>query len=257
MIASCSSSRFCEMGASYLVRFDDLCPGMNWDVWDKVERILVDHSVFPVLAVVPDNRDPALVVAAERADFWRRVREWQSRGWSIGWHGFQHLYESADAGIVGINRRSEFAGVPRAEQQRKLRCARDIFAREGVTPDLWVAPAHSFDRNTVELLASFGVNVISDGFYTRPVLALGALWIPQQLWTLRRMPYGLWTVCYHVNRWSERDLLRFERGIAEFRPAIVAVADILKTRCRPKRARDTAFAACYRGAVLMKRALSR
>lgn len=243
------------MAASYLVRFDDLCPGMDWDVWDKVERILVDQGVSPVLAVVPDNRDPKLVVAAERADFWSRVREWQSHGWSIGWHGFQHLYESADAGIVGINKRSEFAGVPRAEQLRKLRCAQEIFARQGVTPKVWVAPGHSFDHNTVELLAGFGVNVISDGFYTRPVLALGALWIPQQLWTLRRMPYGLWTVCYHVNRWSDRELLRFERGIAEFRPAIVSVTDILKVPYKPKSALDAAFAACYRGAVLMKRAL--
>ena len=244
------------MSATYLVRFDDLCPGMNWDVWDRVEGILVDQGVSPVLAVVPDNRDPKLMVAPERSNFWARVREWQSRGWSIGWHGFQHLYESADAGIVGINKRSEFAGVPRAEQQRKLRCAYEIFSSHHVAPDLWVAPAHSFDRDTVELLASFGVRVISDGFYPGPVLALGALWIPQQLWTLRRMPFGLWTVCYHINRWSERDLLRFERSIETFKASIVSVSEVLNASRRPKGAFDTVFAACFRGAVLMKRALS-
>jgi predicted deacetylase len=229
---------------------------MNWSVWDKVEALLIDRQIRPIIAVVPDNRDAKLNAAPHCDDFWDRVRQWQGRGWSIGWHGFQHIYETSAAGIVGINKRSEFAGVSRSEQLRKLRAAYEIFSRHGIRPDLWVAPGHSFDRQTVELLQTFGVDVISDGFYLRPVLALGSLWIPQQLWTLRHMPWGLWTVCYHVNRWADKDLVRFERAIDEFRGRFVSIADVVKSPRSPKTAVDAAVERCYRAAVLLKRALS-
>jgi hypothetical protein len=67
-------------GARYLVRFDDICPGMNWRVWGEIEKILVDGGVKPMLAVVPANDDPQLDVAPREPGFWERVRGWQARG---------------------------------------------------------------------------------------------------------------------------------------------------------------------------------
>jgi peptidoglycan/xylan/chitin deacetylase (PgdA/CDA1 family) len=216
----------------------------------------VKRAIRPIVAVIPDNRDSKLAVGVHSENFWERVSEWQRRGWAIGWHGFQHLYESTDAGIVGINKRSEFAGISRDEQLRKLRLAYEIFTRHRVQPDLWVAPAHSFDEHTVQLLSAFGVDVISDGFYARPVLARGALWIPQQLWSLRRMPCGLWTVCYHINHWSDGQLLRFGRTIDQCASGITCVADVLRLPRRAETVFDAAFSSCYRAALLLKRALA-
>src|SRR6478672_6653645 len=98
------------MDAQYLIRFDDLCPTMNWQVWAEIETILLESRVSPILAVVPDNRDTALMVGPPRSDFWVEVRRWQQRGWTIGMHGYQHTYVTEEAGIVGIWPRSEFAG---------------------------------------------------------------------------------------------------------------------------------------------------
>ena len=94
---------------AFLVRFDDLCPTMNWDIWERVEDILIRNSVTPILSIVPDNQDPRLDVAPTQPAFWSRVREWQGRGWTIGLHGYQHLYLSRSAGIVGTRPLSEFA----------------------------------------------------------------------------------------------------------------------------------------------------
>ena len=60
----------------YLLRFDDICPTMNWAIWDKVEEGLRRHDVRPILAVVPDNHDSKLRIDPPRADFWDRVRQW-------------------------------------------------------------------------------------------------------------------------------------------------------------------------------------
>ena len=45
------------MVANYIVRMDDACPTMNSERWDRVERILDNHDIHPVVAVIPDNRE--------------------------------------------------------------------------------------------------------------------------------------------------------------------------------------------------------
>ena len=110
------------MRAHYLFRFDDICPSMNWRAWDDIETILCEQRIKPILAVVPDNRDEALRVSPPNARFWDRVREWQAWGWTIAMHGWQHRFVTKDAGILRVNKRSEFGGLPRDEQRSKLRC---------------------------------------------------------------------------------------------------------------------------------------
>ena len=48
--------------ARYLIRFDDICPMMNWRIWAEIEAILLEKKVKPILDVVPDNQDPHLIM---------------------------------------------------------------------------------------------------------------------------------------------------------------------------------------------------
>lgn len=209
------------MGATYLVRFDDICPTMNWTVWRQVERILTEAAVKPILAVVPDNQDQGLIIEPAASDFWGRVRDWQGNGWTIGLHGYQHRYETAEAGIIGRNPYSEFAGLPRQIQMTKLRDAVRIFERQRVTPDVWIAPAHSFDEITLEALAAVGIRTISDGYSLSPHIdARGMFWVPQQIGKFRPMPAFVWTVCLHHNAWGARDVDRFRSQIHRYRSRI-------------------------------------
>lgn len=223
------------MGARYLIRFDDVCPTMDWAAWQAIEASLRQHRVRPLLAVVPDNRDPKLAVAPARADFWDRVREWQAAGWTIALHGHQHRYVSNDAGLMGINDRSEFAGLPEAEQRDKLEAALAIFAAQGVRADAWIAPAHAFDATTVDLLRELGISTISDGFSPWPGRDRGgSLWVPQQLWRLRPMPFGVWTVCYHCNGWSSARIERFGVELQRYAGRIASLEEI-ERRWRDRR----------------------
>ena len=177
------------MPARYLIRFDDICPTMNWEMWSRIESVLRDHQLNPLLAVIPDNQDNKLNFGAARPSFWDEVRRWQGLGWTIGLHGYQHRFVTGQSGIVGIQRRSEFAGVPAWEQDEKLLRAVEIFRVNGVRPDVWIAPAHSFDWNTVAALQKLGITTINDGFAIAPHTdSRGLLWIPQQLWKFRWRP---------------------------------------------------------------------
>lgn len=222
------------MGARYLLRFDDICPTMNWTVWDRVEPMLVRHDIRPILAVVPDNQDPQLMIQPPRSDFWDRVRSWQASGWCIALHGYQHRYLSRDAGLMGINNYSEFAGLDESVQREKLRRALAIFSEQGVRADAWVAPAHAFDTTTVRLLKELGLDTLSDGFFFRPVRYLDVLWIPQQFWHFRPMPAGLWTVCLHVNAYGELEIARLAHWLETYELAMTTVAAISSDHSHPK-----------------------
>ncbi len=195
----------------YIYRFDDICPTMNWKIWAAIEAQMIRFNISPILAVVPDNQDPELMVDPPRADFWECVRRWQSMGWTIALHGYQHRYVTKDSGILGLaSYKSEFAGLPREKQEAKLRKGLAIFAEHGVHADAWVAPSHTFDRNTVEILADLGVSVISDGMWPWPFTEPGGTtWIPQQVWNFQEKSSGIWTICCHHNAWSDPKLDQF------------------------------------------------
>lgn len=201
---------------------------MNWPVWRMVEKLLLEMDVKPILAVVPDNQDETLKVSQENKDFWGEVRIWQARGWTIGLHGYQHRYVTQDAGVVGINKRSEFSCLSLEEQTEKMRRALEIFEREGVKANVWVAPGHSFDETTLLALLSVGIKYLSDGLFLYPhVDSSGMLWVPQQLWRFHYMPAGVWTICCHINRWTMRDIQKLRLDLQHFQQAIVSFPEVV------------------------------
>lgn len=246
------------MTARYLLRFDDICPTMNWTVWSAIEPMLEKHRISPLIAVVPDNQHPKLNVQQARADFWQWVRERQAAGWCIAMHGYQHLYDSDQAGIMGINTRSEFAGHPEDVQREKLARGLAIFRENGVRADAWIAPGHSFDETTVRLLLELGVDTISDGFFLSPVQHLGAYWIPQQFWHFRPMPGGLWTVCLHHNAYGEAEISQLRRWLGEYSDRMLSVSETRKLYPpRPPGWGDRGFAALIPGLRAIRRRLRR
>jgi predicted deacetylase len=214
------------MNARYIVRFDDLCPSMDWEIWDKVESILNQYHIKPIIAVVPDNKDPELMPNPPRDDFWEKVKRWQAAGWTIALHGYQHLYSTKHSGLIQTNSYSEFVGLPYEKQLEKIKLGLEIFQRHGIRADAWIAPAHSFDELTIKALLECGINVISDGYYFRPVKRLGAVWVPQQLWRFRKMRWGLWTICFHHN--DIEDFLNFSAHAPQFASSIISFDQALK-----------------------------
>lgn len=215
------------MTATYLLRFDDLCPTMNWRMWREVESVVRDHGIRPIVAVIPDNRDPSFNFEEPVDDFWSRVRAWQADGWTIGLHGYQHVYVSDQRGVCGTDPRSEFAGVAPAEQERKLRAGRDLFIDNGVAIDAWIAPNHSFDETTVGVVRRLGIEVINDGFDMWPHRdASGTFWVPCQLNEFVDRRTGVWTVHYHPNYWDRSRLAGFATDVARFADRITDLATI-------------------------------
>lgn len=192
--------------AEYLLRCDDLCPAAPRERWRRVEALIEEFSLQPILAVVPDNRDPELGDATPDPAFWRRIHALEVLGAVVGLHGYRHICASHGRSLVRLARTSEFAGVPAGTQRMWIRDGLRILRAHGLNPRIWVAPRHGFDHNTLDALGAEGIVLLSDGFARIPFLRGGATWIPQQLWGPVDKPKGLWTICVHANTATDADI---------------------------------------------------
>lgn len=243
------------MTSRYLIRFDDICQTMDWASWERIEALLLRYQVKPILAIVPDNQDTNLMIDPPKANFWGRVRTWQELGWTIGLHGHTHQYVTPHAGLVGLNRYSEFAGLSIDVQREKLASAMARFREEGVQPDAWVAPAHSFDRNTLRVLQDLGISIVSDGFTYRITERYGFRWFPQQLWRFRNLPFGIWTVCLHPNSFGVAAIEELENDLDCYGQQIIGLEEALNHIPETPlwSQRDSIFAMLWKTAIRRKK----
>ena len=86
----------------YLIRLDDACSTMDKAKWCRMEDLLDEFGVKPMVGVIPDCQDDKLKIICEDAKFWEDVLKWQRKGWSIAMHGYNHCYIS-DKGMQGLN----------------------------------------------------------------------------------------------------------------------------------------------------------
>lgn len=237
------------MKSRYLIRLDDACPTMDRERWSSVEAMLDRHAIRPLVAVVPDNLDPELQVENPDPEFWEKVRRWEAKGWTIAMHGYQHLFHTIDRRelILPFYDRSEFGGLSLAEQSAKIRQSWALFQAQGISPTVWIAPAHCFDRTTLDALRTeTQIRIVSDGIARDQYLEDGFHWLPQQLWSLVPRRSGLWTVCLHPNSMSSLQTAELSEliGSAYYRDRIFAVSD-LDMIARKRNSADRRYAAYF------------
>ena len=246
--------------AQYLLRIDDLCPTVSAERWQKFQSLIEEFHLHPILAVVPDNQDPELQVSPPDPAFWDCMRALEAAGAAIGLHGYQHLCATRGRSLVNLHRISEFAGAPAATQRAWISDGLRILRGHGLNPNVWIAPRHGFDRNTLAALREEGILLLSDGFARVPFLQGGSTWIPQQLWAPVEKERGLWTICVHPNtaRDAEIAALRsfltvhaaqftsLDRVIFCFDPATLTLAERIQAVCALRRLKISHAAAPIR-----------
>lgn len=195
------------------VRLDDIAPAMDWEKFHAFAALLDEFDIKPLIGVVPDNRDENLNRGVFREDFWEYVKRRQEEGWVIAQHGCYHLYMRKKGGVFPLNDFSEFAGVPYEEQLAMLVHGKGILEEHGVETELFMAPAHSYDRNTLRALKQTGFKGLTDGFGSRPYLWRGLTFYPIsfRLSGSLKKEKGLTTMVVHTNTLSDRDMEKYRK----------------------------------------------
>lgn len=189
----------------YLIRLDDLCPTNNLQKWFRFFNLFDQYQIKPIIAVIPENKDPKLLSNSfDNPNYWQLVRDLQKKAYIIGMHGFEHRYQTANSGLLKANRRSEFAGLSYRMQAQKIRLANDVFLRENVSPEVFVAPAHTFDTNTLLAIKNCtNIKIISDGLLYYPYNRKDFNWVPVQLAEAEWKQKGTWTFNFHPETCTE------------------------------------------------------
>ncbi len=195
----------------YLMRLDDAAEYMNIRKWKHMEALLDRYKIKPVFGIIPHNEDPELMKYQKAEDFWKIITGWIEKGWTPALHGYSHKFESYEGGLNPVNLKSEFAGVPLERQREKIRLGIRILNEQGIRPDIFFAPAHTFDANTLRALETESdIRIISDTIASDIYKKDGFYFLPQQSGRVRRLPFRCVTYCYHPNVMSAFDFKELE-----------------------------------------------
>ncbi len=196
------------------VRLDDITPDMDWEGFLQFKALLDRYQVKPLIGVIPDNKDENLKGSSKGCpeDFWAYIRDLQSQGWMVAMHGYRHIYNTRKGGLFPLNNFSEFAGKPYEEQFSMLKCGKKILEEKGIFTDLFMAPAHSYDFNTLKALKKAGFKALTDGFGNSPYRYCDLVFYPIsfKLSNTLKKKKGYSTMVVHTGTISKDEFASYE-----------------------------------------------
>ena len=209
-----------------LLRFDDICPTMNWEQWNKAVQMMEAAGTVALIGVIPDCKDPDLMIDAPRDDFWEHIKSLQQKGYTIAMHGYNHVFDIKAKGIVTPLKQSEFAGHPYEEQYDKIIKGKKILSEHGIETDIFFAPAHSYDNNKLKALSNCGFKYISDGKSLYPYTIYGIKCLPCRNGGAAKIgKKGYYTSIFHAHEWvnnfNKHGFLEFEKTLDNYKNCIV------------------------------------
>lgn len=212
---------------------DDITPDMNWGKFLRFKNLCDQYQIAPLIGIVPDCKDPNLHIDAPKEDFWTVMQELQSKGWVIAQHGNDHVYKTKKMGMFPLNQYSAYAGVSYEEQLRDLQHGKKILQSHGIETDIFMAPAHSFDQNTLQALKETGFTRITDGFGYMPYQWKSFTFYPisfRQSKSLSTKKQGYTTIVIHANTMDEADFERYERILKQKHNDFISYSELLSVK---------------------------
>ena len=236
---------------------------MDWDRFAKVKEVLDEAGIRPLIGVVPfpedDNLDriglsegvtpntylpvdkwPDSVRSAvpdTEESYAAFLRELKGKDWIIALHGYKHMYTSKRRGIFPLNNFSEYVGVSYYEQLRMIKEGINKLTEIGIPPELFMAPAHSYDKNTLRALAAAGLTRVTDGFgtrpYIRPVRGMnktdGVRFYPicRKRSECTSIKDGYTTLVLHCNTMNDEDIDALRKLLKEYRDCFIDYREYL------------------------------
>lgn len=213
------------------MRLDDASEHMNLNNWIRMKEMLDNYSVRPIFGIIPCNKDPELLEFEVVDNFWNLIISWIDDGWVPAMHGFEHIFETNDGGINPVNHKSEFAGLSLDKQKKKISSGYSVLKEHEIFPEIFFAPAHTFDKNTLRALSEeTPIRIISDT-PTWNVYCDGEFcFIPQQSGRVRKLPFQTVTFCYHPNTMDDEDFEELNTFLSDYFANFSVPKDVITKR---------------------------
>lgn len=222
------------MSTKIIIRFDDICPTMNWDIFLYIKENLIKHGIKSLLGVIPNNKDKNFTNYKNQDNFFEKIYNYKEYGDTIAQHGTHHIYTSSSSGILKINNRSEFAGHDYKYQYELLKKGKNILEKYNCWQPVFMAPSHSFDKNTIISLKQLGFTSITDGYGFFPYKNNGITFVPQLTTRPFNLGFGIATICIHTESLKEKKIKNLLEFILLNRSRIISFEDYKAIKIPPK-----------------------
>ncbi len=209
-------NNYIKNNTGILIRIDDVCENMDWELMNKLEALFDKYSVKPVLGVIPNNKDEDFLAFSRNDNFWDQVRKWQDKGWEIVQHGYTHIYDKLckkKSDYFNYGGGSEFFGHSLDTQETRIKKGLEKFKKEEIKIRAFFAPNQTYDENTFIALKNNGIKEIIDGYGLMPYTEKDIKFIPQLFEKVVLLPFGIQSTKLHLHKWKEIDYINFERFI--------------------------------------------
>ena len=128
-------NNYIKNNTGILIRIDDVCENMDWELMKKLELLFDQYSVKPVLGVIPNNKDEEFLAFSRNDNFWDQVRKWQDKGWVLVQHGYTHIYDKLcrkKSDYFNYGGGSEFFGHSLETQETRIKKGLEKFKKEEI-----------------------------------------------------------------------------------------------------------------------------
>lgn len=223
------------MKAKYIIRFDDFYNGMDVEKYSIITDWLIKFRIPAIIGVIPaweenpfrntstkHNSNGKYNATIDRGIFFQKMREVQSIGSEIALHGYSHKLHPCKS-MLNVNQYGEFPGLTFDEQKNKIALGKKCFEEQGLICRVFMAPAHSFDKETLRALRSENIPIITDGKALYPYQSEGMTFIPQISSAPTTYPFGIITICLHPQYLNAAGFDKLRRFVIEQTDSIVSV----------------------------------
>lgn len=218
------------------VRLDDITPDMDYEKFYNMKQILDTYQIKPLIGVVPFNEDKNLMRNPKMEDFAGFLQGLTKEGWVVALHGYEHLYSTSKGGLFPLNHFSEFAGLSFEKQDEMIAKGKEQLASWGIATDIFMAPAHTFDKNTLKALKKNGFTHMTDGFGKQPFVRNGLIFLPIAIKQsdCYKEKEGYTTLVYHTNTMDDTDFERCKKMFDDNRESLISYEEMLKQTPRKR-----------------------
>ena len=215
------------------IRFDDICDTMNWENFNRAIKICQKYNVMPLLGIVPINKDKKLMVNKPNKDFYSIILKLIDKGCCIALHGYDHVYRNKRGGILKLNRQSEFVGETKDIQKQYLELGKKELENNNIFTNIYMAPSHSYDKNTIIALKELGFKYVTDGYTNYNYIWKGMNFIPcRNTYVIGKRDSGIITLCLQTNSMKNKDFEMFEDELKKNKNKLVNFSDLAKIKGR-------------------------
>ena len=212
------------------IRMDDITSDMDFEKFYRVKKILDRYQIKPLLGIVPFNQDDNLKRNPCCEDFSTFLKMLKEEGYILALHGCYHVYTTDKKGLFPLNNFSEFAGISYEKQSEMIAKGKQRLLEWGIDTDIFMAPAHTFDRKTLRALKENGFRAVTDGFGKTPYIRDGLIFYP--IAAKRKDCFsekaGYTTLVLHANMMEEKDFEVLENRLSEHSKQFISYSEYLK-----------------------------